>query len=112
MSKCISRHGEYSEHEPGEGAQRFVCQLCHVFDEDAALAHIDKLQAAYDQKVADLARETLRTSAALQACDSNNVPIQVVGEAMGGYYYAQKVIAYAIKQGGSLVPEVSEETKP
>jgi hypothetical protein len=113
MSTCISMRGEYSEHEyDAVGDHRFVCRRCWVFDEEAALQHIDKLQAAYDAKVADFARETLRVSAGLQACDANNVPIQVVGEAMGGYYYAQQVIAKAIERAGSagsVTPERGEQ---
>lgn len=41
MSKCISREGEYSEHETDA---RFACQRCFAFDEDAALAEIDHLR--------------------------------------------------------------------
>lgn len=45
MSACISSHGEYSEHEHGdEGRARFVCQLCGVFDEEAALQRIADLE--------------------------------------------------------------------
>lgn len=44
MSKCISRHGEYSEHEFGGDAPEFTCNLCSVFDEDAALAEVAKLR--------------------------------------------------------------------
>lgn len=46
MSVCVSSHGEYSAHEPGEETARFVCQLCRVFDEDAALARIAELEAS------------------------------------------------------------------
>lgn len=46
MSKCISRHGEYSEHTVGEGDSEFTCQWCWSFDEDAALAVIKDLRAA------------------------------------------------------------------
>ena len=37
MSKCISSHGEYSEHETDAG---YCCQRCFAFDEDAALARL------------------------------------------------------------------------
>lgn len=37
MSKCISSHGEYSEHEPRED-EPFGCALCGAFDEAAAVA--------------------------------------------------------------------------
>lgn len=33
MSKCISPHGEYSDHELDTA---YVCTLCGVLDEDAA----------------------------------------------------------------------------
>ena len=42
MSKCISSHGEYSEHEPGP--HPFVCAWCGVFDEDAAVAEVERLR--------------------------------------------------------------------
>lgn len=45
MSVCVSRHGEYSSHEHGSsGDSRFVCQLCGVFDEEAALRRIVELE--------------------------------------------------------------------
>lgn len=46
MSTCISRHGEFSEHVLGRDADRFTCQWCFVFDEDAALQRIAELEAA------------------------------------------------------------------
>lgn len=45
MSKCISRHGEYSEHTLGTGVTRFVCLRCFVFDENDALTEIERLTA-------------------------------------------------------------------
>lgn len=46
MSACVSPRGEYSEHTLGStGEERFVCQVCGVFDEDAALARIAELEA-------------------------------------------------------------------
>lgn len=45
MSKCISHLGEYSEHTPGEGAQRFVCTFCGAFDEDACVAALEAADA-------------------------------------------------------------------
>lgn len=41
MSTCISSHGEYSKHEPGED---YVCKLCAEFDEAGALAEIARLR--------------------------------------------------------------------
>jgi hypothetical protein len=38
MSKCISRHGEYSEHILDAD---FTCTLCFAFDEDAVLAALN-----------------------------------------------------------------------
>lgn len=46
MSKCISSHGEYSEHEVKEG---FSCEWCGVFDERAALDRIEALEAERDR---------------------------------------------------------------
>lgn len=56
MSACISRHGEFSNHEfSAEGADPFTCQRCWVFAESAALdalmaaeARADRLQATLD----------------------------------------------------------------
>lgn len=42
MSKCISQHGEYSEHEPGEN---FACTLCGALDEDALVARVREAEA-------------------------------------------------------------------
>lgn len=42
MSTCISREGEYSDHEL---AENFTCSRCFAFDEDAALARITELEA-------------------------------------------------------------------
>lgn len=54
MSKCISREGEYSDHEPGD--ERFYCGRCYVFDEDAVLAaltaaesRLARVEAAVDR---------------------------------------------------------------
>lgn len=43
MSTCISRHGEYSEHDLSDPAYPLTCQMCGAFDEDAAN---DRLLAA------------------------------------------------------------------
>lgn len=46
MSKCISMHGEYSEHDlPGTKFGEFDCNLCYAFDEDAAMAEVVRLRA-------------------------------------------------------------------
>src|SRR6185312_14302890 len=48
MSKCISRHGEYSEHQFDNGAglaDEFTCVRCWVLDEDAIHTEIDRLRA-------------------------------------------------------------------
>jgi hypothetical protein len=42
MSACISARGEFGRHR---NDARFTCTRCHVFDEDAALAEIDRLNA-------------------------------------------------------------------
>lgn len=58
MSKCISRHGEYSEHEPlgvdhpiygDQPLGRFVCSRCWALDEDAAGAALDAAEAERDR---------------------------------------------------------------
>lgn len=40
MSTCISQHGEYSAHEPGDW-----CPLCGAFNEEAIVAERDTLRA-------------------------------------------------------------------
>lgn len=51
MSTCISLQGEFSSHAPGaEGGDRFICQACGVFDEEAALKRIAELEAALKPK--------------------------------------------------------------
>ena len=56
MSQCISRHGEYSEHDLDEtGEHEFTCKRCWVFDEDAALSALRRarsLAAALEQESA------------------------------------------------------------
>ena len=44
MSTCISREGEYSEHELAEKPE-FMCSRCFAFDEDAAVAEVARLRA-------------------------------------------------------------------
>lgn len=44
MSTCISRHGEYSDHEPGDW-----CPRCGAFNEDAIVAERDRLRAAVER---------------------------------------------------------------
>ena len=44
MSKCISSHGEYSEHDL-TGAERFACQRCWVLDEAAIMAALAAAEA-------------------------------------------------------------------
>lgn len=46
MSTCISMHGEYGEHDlPGTTFGEFVCNRCHAFDEDVAMAEVVRLRA-------------------------------------------------------------------
>lgn len=40
MSKCISQHGEYSEHQVTDG----VCDYCGVVDEDALITGLREIQ--------------------------------------------------------------------
>ena len=49
MSKCISRNGEFSDHELGEGTHEFTCSRCWAFDEDAAIATVAELRATIDR---------------------------------------------------------------
>lgn len=48
MSKCISHHGEYSSHEPGDD---FRCQLCGVLDEDVLIERVERAEAVIAQIV-------------------------------------------------------------
>ncbi|WP_460791376.1 hypothetical protein [Nocardioides maradonensis] len=49
MSTCISREGEYGEHVLGEGAERFTCTRCYVFDENAAMAALAQAEKERDE---------------------------------------------------------------
>lgn len=40
MSKCISSHGEYSDHEPGD-----PCPYCGEYDTDRIIAERDQAEA-------------------------------------------------------------------
>ncbi|MGC0251537.1 hypothetical protein [Pseudactinotalea sp. Z1748] len=42
MSACISRHGEYSSHDPDED---HICRLCEALDEDALITEVRALRA-------------------------------------------------------------------
>lgn len=44
MSKCISREGEYSDHDLAE-RPRFMCSRCFAFDEDAAVNALEAAEA-------------------------------------------------------------------
>ncbi len=46
MSRCISRHGEFSEHDLDAN---FTCRLCLDVDTDALLAERDALAATVDR---------------------------------------------------------------
>lgn len=41
MSACISSHGEYSSHTPDD---RHECTRCHILDEDALRAEVERLK--------------------------------------------------------------------
>ena len=62
MSRCISSHGEYSEHTfphpkaAARGEDRFTCTLCGDFDESAAMGALRTAEA-----IAEAAREYVRT---------------------------------------------------
>jgi len=54
VSACVSPAGEYSDHQYGTaGDERYVCQRCWTFAEDAALARITDLETRLTQ-IADL----------------------------------------------------------
>lgn len=61
-------------------------------------AEVRRWRETYELKLADFARETLRTSAALEACKRSAVPQLVVGEALLGYWDAQEAIRRAIER--------------
>lgn len=46
MSACISRHGEFSNHEPTE-EDPLTCRLCGVFDEEQARDRLAELEAKH-----------------------------------------------------------------
>jgi len=56
MSKCISKHGEYSEHELGNPEDPFCCQRCFTVDEDAIMAALRSAEAERDRLAAKVAR--------------------------------------------------------
>lgn len=43
MSTCISRHGEFGSHTLDDS---YTCTLCHVLDEDALRAELERLRRA------------------------------------------------------------------
>lgn len=59
---------------------------------DQLRAELATWKGAYQGKVDDFARETLRVSAMLSRCDPKNVPLHVVGEAGLGWEDAQRHI--------------------
>lgn len=58
MSKCISRHGEYSEHQLD---QDHVCRRCSVLDEDAMVAELNRLRGELEllRPVVEAAKEVV-----------------------------------------------------
>lgn len=53
MSKCISSEGKYSDHELAE-QPRFMCARCFAFDEDAALAALERAEAIVSARAAEI----------------------------------------------------------
>lgn len=53
MSTCISRAGEYSEHQTEAG--NYICDLCGVIDEEGIFAELDALRAKVSRVEAKLA---------------------------------------------------------
>ena len=53
MSRCVSMHGEYSDHIlDGD----YICTRCNVLDEDALIDERDKLRGALAERDATIAR--------------------------------------------------------
>ena len=63
MSVCISRDGEFSEHEtpvsPSAAEMRFICARCFVFDDAAALAALAAAEDAL-RRIRKLTKRALR----------------------------------------------------
>lgn len=76
------------------------CEMGQVSAREVLGELHERWEQAYYAKMAEFARETLRVSAALSACDRDNVPGIVVGEALLGYWAAQEDIAKAIRRAG------------
>jgi hypothetical protein len=47
MSACISKHGEFGEHLPGD---EFTCTRCYVLDEDALRAEVEAVAASLSER--------------------------------------------------------------
>lgn len=76
MSKCISQHGEYSEHQLNKGGtleEEFVCQWCFALAEDELLAEVERLRAEVKGDRAARAA-ALREAAEEMFRDENDAP--------------------------------------
>lgn len=78
------------------GTPCYSCEEAEITDYATFDRHV--LVASYEQKVEDLARETLRVSAALNACSKRGfrAPPHIVGEALAGWDVAMKYVEEAI----------------
>lgn len=54
MSTCISSHGEYSAHKLDAS---YVCTRCHVLDEDALIAELERARAEIERQLVDDLRQ-------------------------------------------------------
>jgi|DEB19_MinimDraft_2_1074335.scaffolds.fasta_scaffold102929_1 hypothetical protein len=61
MSTCISRAGEYSEHQTDPG--NFICDRCGALDEDGLFAELERTRSKRDEFAALLGRALPAVSA-------------------------------------------------
>ncbi len=97
MSTCISKHGEFSEHEPGDW-----CPRCWAFNEEAIVAERDELRRTVGESVAiaENAIAERNATARLLAAESARV-----GEAEGG----MRILAAVLDQACADLRKVTAE---
>jgi len=99
VSTCISHNGEFSEHvyQLGGGAA-FSCKRCWMFDEEAAMEEIDRLEG--DLAVA--VREATTARAVLAAVEAALASSE---QAVWKVAYAQQHIIDAYHAAAPVQPE-------